>query len=103
MAVVECNIGVTLGAKIDFNEVELRALNAMAGYGVEPFLKVFYEKLGAAYMKPYEAGIRSLFTKIADEVNPAIHRGDEANRILQKVLAEEATKRRMLAAQKLAA
>lgn len=47
---------------------EAAALDAIAGYGVEAFLKVFYPQMGEAYLKPYEKGLRSLFE--------SVHRGE---------------------------
>ena len=46
------------------NESEARALDAIVGYGAEPFLKAFYEHLGKAYLQPYERGLRSLFESV---------------------------------------
>lgn len=56
----------TIEAKIvmELSEAEAGALDALVGYGFEPFKKVFYEKLGSAYMEPYEAGLKSLFQSI---------------------------------------
>lgn len=45
-------------------EAEAGALDALVGYGFEPFKKVFFKELGEAYMKPYEAGLKSLFESI---------------------------------------
>lgn len=60
-------------ATITFGESELRALDAMTGYGVEAFLKVFYEKLGKSYMQPHEQGLRDLFAAIGPPVGKALH------------------------------
>jgi hypothetical protein len=49
---------------MEITEAEAGALDALVGYGFEPFKKVFYEKLGAAYMEPYEAGLKSLFESV---------------------------------------
>lgn len=46
------------------SEEEAGALDALVGYGFEPFKEVFYDKLGTAYMKPFEAGLKSLFESI---------------------------------------
>ena len=53
----------TLEVRVIFSlsEAEAGALDAIIGYGVEPFLEVFYEKMGKAYLQPYENGLRSLF------------------------------------------
>ncbi|GAG09337.1 unnamed protein product, partial [marine sediment metagenome] len=44
----ECTLRLT--------EEEMRALDALTGYGFRPFLKVFYEKMGRHYLEPYEKG-----------------------------------------------
>jgi hypothetical protein len=46
------------------DEEEAAALEALAGYGTKPFLKVFYEKMGRAYLEPHERGLVSLFEAI---------------------------------------
>ena len=63
---------VTVSATLTLNEAELGALDALAGYGHESFLKVFYEKMGEAYMKPHEAGLISLFKTIKSTVPSAL-------------------------------
>ncbi len=45
-------------------EGDLRALDALAGYGTDAFLKVFYEHMGKHYLQPHERDLRSLFEKI---------------------------------------
>lgn len=73
---------VEFSGDLTLNEVELRALDALVGYGVEPFLKVFYEKMGEAYMKPHEAGLRSLFSAIRANVPGQLQRIDTARKLL---------------------
>lgn len=46
------------------SEAEAKALDALVGYGPEPFLKVFYEHLGKAYLQPHERGLKSLFESV---------------------------------------
>jgi hypothetical protein len=76
--------------KVDFqvnfilNETEIRALDALAGYGIKPFLDVFYEKLGKSYMEPYADGLTSLFEKI-QELRQPIAAMDELKKDLTKV------------------
>lgn len=65
---------VSVTAQIEFSEGELRALDAMVGYGIKPFLEVFYAKLGKAYMQPYEADLRALFIRVNETVPDAIRR-----------------------------
>lgn len=52
---------VEVSATLTLTEEEMRAFDALVGYGVDAFLKVFYEHLGKSYMERHEAGLRSLF------------------------------------------
>lgn len=45
-------------------EGDLRALDALAGYGTDSFLEVFYKHMGKHYLQPHEKDLRSLFEKI---------------------------------------
>ena len=56
----------------DLSEVEMRALDALVGYGDTSFLKVFKEKVGWAYMRDHEAGLQSLFKSVREQVLPAL-------------------------------
>ncbi len=49
---------------LQLSEDEAGALDALAGYGADAFLKVFYKYMGEHYMRPHEAGLRSLFATI---------------------------------------
>ncbi len=46
-------------ATITLNEDEIKALDALAGYGVDQFIALFYKHMGRAYLEPHEAGLRS--------------------------------------------
>lgn len=69
-----------IGVKITFtvSESEARALDALAGYGEDAFVKAFYEFLGEGYMKPHEDGLREFLGSIRDVVNPALERLNDA-------------------------
>lgn len=64
MAKVDCRPTIQALITIQMSEDEAAALDALAGYGVDAFLKVFYEHLGQAYLKPHERGLRSLFESV---------------------------------------
>jgi len=74
----------TLNVRISFevDESEARALDALAGYGDDAFVKAFYEKLGEAYMKKHEAGLRRFLSSVREVVGPAIGTIDMAREIL---------------------
>lgn len=65
-------------ATIELSEVEMRALEALIGYGVQPFSDVFYQHMGKHYLRPHEAGIRSLFKTIGSDIPDVLRRADAA-------------------------
>jgi hypothetical protein len=69
---------VAVSATLQLSESELRALDALVGYGVEPFLKVFYEKLGRAYLEPHECGLHGLFESVRSTAPGILARADDA-------------------------
>jgi uncharacterized coiled-coil protein SlyX len=81
MAEIMQHTKIEVTATMLFTEVELRALDALVGYGVEPFLKVFYEKMGKHYMQPHEAGLRSLFESVSKFVPGILRRTNDAKRV----------------------
>lgn len=80
MADNQLRVDVQLQVTTTLSEAECRALDALVGYGADAFLKVFYEKLGKAYMQPHEAGLRSLFESIGRDVRPYLSRIDSARK-----------------------
>ena len=69
---------VELDVLVKLNEVEIRALEALVGYGIKPFLEVFYKHMGEHYLRPHEAGLRSLFDTINTDLKPILKRVDAA-------------------------
>lgn len=80
MAEFKPQIHIQAQAIIMFDESEMRALDALIGYGVQPFLDVFYKHLGKAYLQPHEAGMRSLFDTLG-VVRGALLRMDDARNV----------------------
>jgi hypothetical protein len=71
-------VGVDVAIKL--TEAEMRALDALAGYGFKAFIEWFYKDMGTAYMKPHEAGLESLFNTIRSELPPILSRLDAAKK-----------------------
>lgn len=77
-------------AKIEFsailtlNETEARAFDALVGYGDDAFLQVFKTKLGEAYIRDHEGGLRSAFSAIRRDLGPALREIDQARDDLMK-------------------
>lgn len=81
MAQITPRAKIEVTATFEFSEHELRALDALIGYGTDPFLEVFYKHLGRAYMQPNEDGLRSLFKSIADQLGGILRRTEDARRV----------------------
>ena len=81
MATAKNNLTIEFSTTLTLNETEIRALDALVGYGDDAFLKVFKEKLGEAYIRDHEAGVRSLFRAIRLDVLPRLGEIDQARRI----------------------
>lgn len=64
MAKIDCRPNISAFITLRLSEAEAAALDAIVGYGVDPFLKVFYEQLGKSYLQDHEAGLRSLFESV---------------------------------------
>lgn len=82
MAKIRHGVVVDYQATLVLNESELRALDALVGYGFKPFIEAFYSTLGEAYMKPHASGLESLFARIREDVPSALSAIDEANKAL---------------------
>lgn len=67
---------------------EAQALGALAGYNIEDFLKVFYEKLGKAYLQPHEKDLRNLFKEINANLSKEIYRIEEAEKAINVALTD---------------
>lgn len=68
---VQVKTDVKIIFELDYEQA--KALDAMAGYGADAFLKVFKEKLGEHYIRPYENGVRRLFDEIRGSGKPIQH------------------------------
>ncbi len=79
----EINTKISFSVKCELTEGELRALDALVGYGFENFIKMFYSGLGKHYMEPYEKDLKELFAKI-ELLRPEIHTINEAKKLLKK-------------------
>jgi hypothetical protein len=75
---------VTVTAKFTVTEGELRALDALAGYGDEAFIAMFYKHLGQTYMKPHEAHLREFLKTVRDIAGPILSRADKARAAFNK-------------------
>jgi len=70
---------IELGLQINLqlSLAEAKALREIIVFGIDPFLKVFYNNLGESTMKREEVGMRSLFKTIGDNLPTSIHEAEE--------------------------
>lgn len=78
---IKPRFNITTRINIDLDEEEARALEALAGYGTDAFLKVFYEHLGKHYMQPYEAGLKRIFDVFQGDLKSQLNKIDQAKNI----------------------
>lgn len=102
MPMVIHRTAIEFSSVLTISEREIRALDALVGYGDDAFLKAFKEKLGAAYIRSHEDGLRSFFTTVREQVLPALHDIDQARNDLYDALKtrERERQQRLLEAPK---
>lgn len=84
MATLEQRPRVEIDVAIRLNESEIRALDALAGYGTDEFLATFFKYMGESYLKPHEAGLRSLFGAVRSQLTPILTRAEAAREAFGK-------------------
>ncbi len=80
MAKVTEQPNVELKLTFTINEGEARALDALAGYGDDAFIKHFYDKLGKAYMESHEKGLREFLKTCREFLPSSLSRLDNARK-----------------------
>lgn len=78
MAKIEHLPEIKLELRLILSEEEAAALAAIAGYGTDAFLTVFYENLGKSYLEPHEEGLRSLFDSVFSKIPSFLERTEKA-------------------------
>lgn len=78
---------VEAGFRIQFtiDGDEARALDAMAGYGDDAFVKAFYEHLGKSYMQKHEEGLRRFLISIRESIGPILGKMQRIDEIVNEV------------------
>lgn len=81
------NVHIDMDTTLTLNAEELAALDALVGYGIKPFLEVFYKHMGESYLKPHESGLVSLFKRI-DPLRPKLSRFIEMKKEMEKIVSK---------------
>lgn len=82
------NTKILFSVKCELTENELRALDALVGYGFDAFVKCFYEHLGKHYLEPYENDLKQLFAKV-ESLRPEISNIETARKALTRGVGEK--------------
>jgi hypothetical protein len=83
MASIAAKPTIELKVLIELGEEEVRALDALVGYGDDQFLTVFKEKLGEYYIRDHEQGLRSFFKSMREKIPGIIERTDNARNLFE--------------------
>lgn len=83
MAELKSMITVDPCIVLKLTEEETRAIDALAGYGIDSFLETFYHKMGRSYLEPYEQGLRSLFITIRTELPKHISKCEKVKEVIK--------------------
>jgi hypothetical protein len=86
--VAQAKAEVNFTIKFTLTQSEAAALEAIAGYGHEPFLKVFYEHMGKSYLQPHEVGMKNLFARIKETLPREISKIDAAREAINEALSK---------------
>ena len=84
MAEIEERSVVKVDAKFTVSEGEMRALEALAGYGDDAFIEMFYKTLGKTYLQPHEKHLREFLKSIRSIATPILSRTDAARKAFNK-------------------
>lgn len=85
---------------VNLTECQARALDALAGYGTDSFLDVFYKHMGKHYLKPHEEGLRSLFESVRDTIANQLDHVDRVKKAIEYSQQETIRENRARAFQK---
>lgn len=78
MARLEARPDIGLRVVFSISEEEARALDALVGYGDDEFIKAFKERLGEAYLRNHENGLREFFVSVRKIMPNILHKVDSA-------------------------
>lgn len=92
MTNIRPKVRINFEVEITLTEPEAMALDGLAGYGIDAFLKVFYEKMGRSYLEQHAYGLRSLFKNIQNTITPTIKEIRQARTDIGKAIQKRREK-----------
>jgi hypothetical protein len=83
MAKIEQRPQIECECIIRLTEPEMRALDAIVGYGWDGFIKTFKQHMGQHYIRDHEAGGKLLFETVRQHIPSILRRADDARAVFQ--------------------
>lgn len=80
LADAHLNVAITL----ILTEEEAAALEAMASYNTEEFIRVFYKNMGESLLSPHADGLRTLFAACRHELPGIAGRARRARKLFEE-------------------
>ena len=81
MAEIICQPKTDLEITLRITYDEAKALQALATYGVDPFIQSFFKVMGRAYLEPHQKGLRSLLSTVS-ALGPITDRFEQARDVM---------------------
>lgn len=81
MAKISQRATIEATATFTVDEQEMRALDAMVGYGFQSFIDTFKKHMGTSYMAGHEDGCKRFFESIRGSIPAILSRADDARAV----------------------
>lgn len=83
MAKITQHATLAASATFSVDEEEMRALDAMVGYGYTSFIDTFKKHMGSHYMSGHEDGLKRFFESIRGNIPRILGRTDDAREVFE--------------------
>lgn len=78
MAKIVQRATIEASAVFTVDEEEMRALDALVGYGFKGFIETFKKHMGESYMRGHEDGLQRFFESVRGQIPGILARADDA-------------------------
>lgn len=83
MAKITQRATIEASATFSVDEEEMRALDALVGYGFQSFIDTFKKHMGTHYMQGHEDGMKRFFESIRGSIPGILSRTDDARAVFE--------------------
>lgn len=81
MAKIAQRASIEASAVFTVDEEEMRALDALVGYGFKSFIETFKKHMGESYMRGHEDGLQRFFESIRGHIPSILQRANDAREV----------------------